>query len=388
MNQKEKKFSNITSEVEVLFKEISEYIDIPEVRETFGLDEKPHFDDEKFIKILLFCLISQSGRTLDLLNYFGFDKMEEYLSLLCNKGFLVLFNSSSLHYSSKITVAEFKNEIREALNNEAKFNLKLSKKLSEFINADEYKFVSQFTKKFGEEAEIIELEKLRKILEIKKWNFSLRELKTIILLELTKQNNEKIKSKILLNEPQTKKDILTSYLNFCEKDDDKMLRLLSSILEEKGFIVTNTNDLKAELSDLCDEIELLHFEQQLLKSEERLKIEDIDGLSGYEFEEFLKNLFIKMGYQVEQTRLSGDQGADLVVVKFGEKTVVQAKCYSGKVGNYAVQEIFAAMNLYKAQKGMVVTNNYFTPAAFELADANNIELVDRNGLEELIRKFW
>ncbi len=72
----------------------------------------------------------------------------------------------------------------------------------------------------------------------------------------------------------------------------------------------------------------------------------------------------------------------------GEKTVIQAKCYSGKVGNYAVQEIFAAMNLYKAQKGMVVTNNYFTPAAFELADANNVELVDRNGLEELIRKFW
>jgi len=37
---------------------------------------------------------------------------------------------------------------------------------------------------------------------------------------------------------------------------------------------------------------------------------------------------------------------------------------------------------------MVATNNYFTPAAFELADANNIELVDRDGLEELIRKFW
>ena len=95
-----------------------------------------------------------------------------------------------------------------------------------------------------------------------------------------------------------------------------------------------------------------------------------------------------MGYQVEQTRLSGDQGADLVVVKFGEKTVIQAKCYSGKVGNYAIQEIFAAMNLYKAHKGMVVTNNYFTPAAFELADANNIELIDRDSLEELIRKFW
>jgi HJR/Mrr/RecB family endonuclease len=95
-----------------------------------------------------------------------------------------------------------------------------------------------------------------------------------------------------------------------------------------------------------------------------------------------------MGYKVEHTKLSGDQGADLVVVKFGIKTVIQAKCYSGTVGNYAVQEIFAACSLYGAHRGVVVTNNYFTPAAIELAAANNIELTNREGLEELIRKFW
>jgi HJR/Mrr/RecB family endonuclease len=37
---------------------------------------------------------------------------------------------------------------------------------------------------------------------------------------------------------------------------------------------------------------------------------------------------------------------------------------------------------------MVITNNYFTPAAFKLAKANNIELVDRNGLEKMINKHW
>ena len=95
-----------------------------------------------------------------------------------------------------------------------------------------------------------------------------------------------------------------------------------------------------------------------------------------------------MGYQVEQTRLSGDQGADLVIVKFGEKTVIQAKRFGGKVGNKAVQEIMAAISLYEAQKGMVITNNYFTPAAVKLANANNIELVDRDALEELINKHW
>lgn len=116
--------------------------------------------------------------------------------------------------------------------------------------------------------------------------------------------------------------------------------------------------------------------------------ENIDQLNGYEFEGFLKTLSSKMGYQVEQTRLSGDQGADLVIVKFGEKTVIQAKRFGGKVGNKAVQEIMAAISLYEAQKGMVITNNYFTPAAVKLANANNIELVDRDALEELINKHW
>jgi HJR/Mrr/RecB family endonuclease len=53
-----------------------------------------------------------------------------------------------------------------------------------------------------------------------------------------------------------------------------------------------------------------------------------------------------MGYRVEQTKLSGDQGADLVVIKLGEKTVIQAKRYGGKIGNSAVQEIMAAITLH------------------------------------------
>ncbi|MGI8849419.1 MAG: restriction endonuclease [Pyrinomonadaceae bacterium] len=131
-----------------------------------------------------------------------------------------------------------------------------------------------------------------------------------------------------------------------------------------------------------------NFEKRLNEGNEQIFFENIDQLNGYEFEDFLKTLFSKMGYQVEQTRLSGDQGADLVIVKFGEKTVIQAKRFGGKVGNKAVQEIMAAISLYEAQKGMVITNNYFTPAAVKLANANNIELVDRDALEELINKHW
>ncbi len=106
-----------------------------------------------------------------------------------------------------------------------------------------------------------------------------------------------------------------------------MLSKLAEILLEKNLTFSNLSTLKAELEHIEKEIEIEDFERRLTQEDAQIDIEDVDQLDGYEFEDFLKNLFIKMGYQVEQTRLSGDQGADLVVVKFGEKTVIQAKRY-------------------------------------------------------------
>ena len=76
-------------------------------------------------------------------------------------------------------------------------------------------------------------------------------------------------------------------------------------------------------------------------------------------------------------------GADVVAYKNDVKYVIQAKYYSNPVGNKAVQEVVAAIGMYKADKGIVITNNTFTPAAIELASANNIELVDGNKIEKL-----
>ncbi|HEC92685.1 MAG TPA: restriction endonuclease [Candidatus Atribacteria bacterium] len=112
-------------------------------------------------------------------------------------------------------------------------------------------------------------------------------------------------------------------------------------------------------------------------------------MSGYEFEGFLKKLFQRRGYQVVHTKLSKDQGADLIIKKFGEKTAVQAKRYSGTIGNKAVREVLGAISLYKCQKGMVVaTSNKFSKEARELAKENHIELIGRTRLREWIEKYW
>ncbi|WP_240664338.1 restriction endonuclease [Methanosarcina sp. MSH10X1] len=115
---------------------------------------------------------------------------------------------------------------------------------------------------------------------------------------------------------------------------------------------------------------------------------EIDEMNGYKFEEFMKHVYEQLGYSVYHTPKSGDQGADLILTS-KEKTriAVQVKRYSGKVSNSAVQEVVAAKGFYKCTEGIVVTNSYFTNSARQLAEANFIDLVDRNGLEKLINNI-
>lgn len=75
-------------------------------------------------------------------------------------------------------------------------------------------------------------------------------------------------------------------------------------------------------------------------------------------------------------------GADVIAYKNDTKYVIQAKFYSNPVGNKAVQEVVASIGMYKADKGIVITNNTFTPSAIELAKANDIELIDGSKIEE------
>ena len=67
---------------------------------------------------------------------------------------------------------------------------------------------------------------------------------------------------------------------------------------------------------------------------------------------------------------------------------IQAKCYSSAVTNKAIQEVVAGLSHYKLDKGIVVTNNYFTDSARELAMSNNIILWDRTMLKEKIAELF
>lgn len=109
-------------------------------------------------------------------------------------------------------------------------------------------------------------------------------------------------------------------------------------------------------------------------------IRNIDVMTGEEFEEYLGEHFRKQGYKINLTQKTNDYGADLIIKKGNEVIAVQAKRYRDKVGIKAVQEITGALPFYNADKGMVITNSFFTLNAQNLAHTNNIELWDRNKL--------
>lgn len=118
-----------------------------------------------------------------------------------------------------------------------------------------------------------------------------------------------------------------------------------------------------------------------------IDLSKVDRLSGIQFEKYLFHLFNKLGYKTKRTPDSSDFGADLIIKKNGKKTVVQAKRYKGKVGIKSIQEAHSSIAYYKCDKAMVVTNNYFTSGAKKLAQANQVELIDRDELKKMIKKL-
>lgn len=116
-------------------------------------------------------------------------------------------------------------------------------------------------------------------------------------------------------------------------------------------------------------------------------INEIDLMSGIQFEEYLSLLFKEIGYKVEHTPASGDYGADLILKKRGRKIAVQAKRYKNSVGISAVQQIIGAKNYYKADETWVVTNSYYSKPALKLGAVNKVNLIDRNQLIRLATRY-
>ena len=132
---------------------------------------------------------------------------------------------------------------------------------------------------------------------------------------------------------------------------------------------------------IANDKQILHIFDTSVKTEESIDFAKMDRMSGVDFENFCTSILEKKGFtQIHTTKTSGDYGGDIVATKDQIKYVIQCKRYSSSIGVSAVQEVIAARSIYKCHVGVVLTNNYFTPAALKLAESNNILLWNRDDL--------
>lgn len=118
-----------------------------------------------------------------------------------------------------------------------------------------------------------------------------------------------------------------------------------------------------------------------------ISIESIDQLTGTQFETLLSDFFKRQGYRVTITKVSGDQGVDLLLYKEQQKIAVQCKRYkqTNRVGNTAIQEVVTGKVFYDCTEAWVITTSTYTPHAIQLANKVGVKLIDRKALIKLLK---
>lgn len=133
---------------------------------------------------------------------------------------------------------------------------------------------------------------------------------------------------------------------------------------------------------------IIHWILQFYKNIFCLHINEnkIDQLSGFEFELLVQKLLIKSGYHdVKITQASGDYGIDILAKKKHVFYGFQCKRYQKNIGVSAIQQAYGGISYYHLDRAIVITNSYFTEAAYQLAAVNDILLIDRQKLLKMLK---
>ncbi|MFC6906327.1 restriction endonuclease [Halalkalicoccus tibetensis] len=118
--------------------------------------------------------------------------------------------------------------------------------------------------------------------------------------------------------------------------------------------------------------------------------EALQSMDDYDFEQFVADLWERMGWETEVSTQSNDRGIDVVATRnspYEEKALIQAKRYGPNttVGSPDIQQ-YASLKHQRhgVDKVLVVTTNGFSGQARELAHQLNVKLVDGDDLAGLV----
>lgn len=138
------------------------------------------------------------------------------------------------------------------------------------------------------------------------------------------------------------------------------------------------------------EIENWHIRRKFKKGEawrsDRDLLHWLRGIHPTEFEEYIADLFNRLGYKSQATGGSHDQGVDVIAEKDGIEHYIQCKKFITSVVHVGdVRDFYGAIadHLTKG-KAYFITTNKFTLEAEKFAEDKPIELIDGHRLIDYI----
>ncbi len=110
-----------------------------------------------------------------------------------------------------------------------------------------------------------------------------------------------------------------------------------------------------------------------------------DTMDACEFKMFCCSILEKNGFTgISVAKAPANQGIDLIAFKNGTKYGIQCKCGSSAVGVTAVQKALDGKAFFECQAVAILTNQFFSQNARDLAEKNDIMLWNRDKLNRFI----
>ena len=107
-------------------------------------------------------------------------------------------------------------------------------------------------------------------------------------------------------------------------------------------------------------------------------------LSPRDFERHIGDLFAALGYAVQLTAASHDEGIDAFLRKDGRRALVQCKRLTdGAVSRPALQQFYGVLQDKGIDEGFFITTGRFSKHATEFAEGKAIHLIDLEKLVEM-----
>jgi len=125
-----------------------------------------------------------------------------------------------------------------------------------------------------------------------------------------------------------------------------------------------------------------------------LNIDSLQALDPVDFEDLVKVLLNRMGFNATTTKASGDGGIDLIAVNekpiIGGKYIIQCKRYAigNNVGEAIIRELYGVMHAENANKGILITTSDFSKQAINFSQDKAIELLNGYSLLSLLKQYF